>query len=154
PFVTTISAAQSSPLTPKQVRAIDSLITAYRATQRMPALSVAIGMHGTIAYARAQGLAEIEHQVAATPRTKFRAASTQKPMTATAILQLVQAGRIALDGEIHQYCPDYPAQRAPITIRQLILHQSGVRGSDNADVFTHDHYATVHDALARFSHDT
>jgi CubicO group peptidase (beta-lactamase class C family) len=99
-------------------------------------------------------MAQIENQVPATPATTFRSASTLKSMTAILILQQVSAGRIDLDGEIHQYCPQYPPQRFPVTIRQLLLHQGGIRGSDGLDVLTHDYYPSVVASLGRFGHDS
>lgn len=150
PVVTT---AQTS-LSPPQRQAIVTAIASYRAQKRLPAISVAIGMGDSLVFAEAQGLAQIENQVPATTETTFRSASTIKAMTATLVLKQVAAGRMSLDGEIHQYCPDYPAQKYPITVRQLLLHQGGVRSSDAPDVMTRDFYPTVAASLVRFGRDS
>lgn len=65
-----------------------------------------------------------------TPQTPFILASISKPLTATAILQLVEAGRVELDAPVQRYLPDFrvadPAASAQITVRHLLLHTSGL----------------------------
>src|SRR5919112_480938 len=65
-----------------------------------------------------------------TPQTPFLLASVSKPLTATAILQLVEAGRVELDAPAQRYVPDFrladPTASARITIRQLLQHTSGI----------------------------
>lgn len=149
-----VSMAQAPRLTKAERSAILADITAYQKQKGMPAISVALAIGDSIVLLHAQGLARIEDQVPATPVTRFRSASTLKALTATLILQQVAQGTINLDGEIHQYCGDYLPQKYPITVRQLLLHQGGVRSSDFADIFTRDHYPTVKSALARFANDS
>jgi D-alanyl-D-alanine carboxypeptidase len=57
--------------------------------------------------------------------TAFSVGSVSKMFTAVSILQLVQAGKIALDGVAAKYLPQYPSLR-DITIRQLLSHTSGL----------------------------
>ncbi len=150
----TLAAAQSTALTEGQREALSSAIGQYQAGHAMPAISVAIGIGGIIVFTDARGLSQVENRVPATTATTFRSASTIKAMTATLILQQVAAGRIRFDGEIHQYCRNYPAQKYPVTIRQLLLHQAGLRASDKPDVFTRDFYPSVDASLERFGHDS
>jgi D-alanyl-D-alanine carboxypeptidase len=58
--------------------------------------------------------------------SRFNIASTGKMFTAVGILQLVEKGKIDLDGTIGQYLPDYPnKQMQGVTIRQLLNHTAG-----------------------------
>lgn len=87
-----------------------------------------------IVFERSYGLADRESQIAVTNDTQFALASVGKLFTATAILQLVDSGKIALDEPIITYLPDYPnkAAASKITVRHLLSHSSGF---GNIDIF-------------------
>lgn len=79
-----------------------------------------------VIFSNAYGMANLEWDIPATPQTSYRLGSISKPITAIAVLQLVQAGRVDLDQPISTYLPDLQgAQRQP-TIRQLLSHTSGL----------------------------
>lgn len=82
---------------------------------------------GKIIFAKAWGLADRENKRPVTLDTKFRIGSDNKMFTAVAILQLVEAGKIALDGTVGHYLPDYPNKEFAdtVTIRQLLTHTGG-----------------------------
>jgi CubicO group peptidase (beta-lactamase class C family) len=83
---------------------------------------------GRIVYERAFGLANMELGAPNTTATRFEIASMTKPMTAIAIMQLVQEGKVRLDGKISDYLPYYPTEAgARITVEQLLNHTSGLR---------------------------
>jgi len=94
--------------------------------------AVLLARGGTVVFARAYGLADREHGVANTLTTRFRIGSMNKMFTATAILQLVQAGKVALDQSVGTYLPDYPNKEvaSKVTIRHLLTHTGGT-----ADIF-------------------
>jgi CubicO group peptidase (beta-lactamase class C family) len=73
------------------------------------------------------GMADREKSIPVSATTRFRMASLGKMITAVAILQLTEAGRISLDGRLAQYLPSYPnhAVASAITLRQLLNHTSG-----------------------------
>jgi len=146
--------AQSRSLTPRQTHQVDSVVTAYMARSHAPGVSVAVSVGDQIAYAQGYGLADIEHRVRVSPATKFQGASTLKTITATAVLQLVAAHRLDLDAPIQNYCREYPVKQWPITARQLLGHQGGVRPSRGADVFNRTHYATVNDVIRNLAADS
>lgn len=84
--------------------------------------------HGRIVYERAFGLANMELNVPNTTATRFEIASMTKPMTAIAIMQLVQEGTVRLDGKVSDYLPWYPSQTGrQISVVQLLEHTSGIR---------------------------
>lgn len=82
----------------------------------------------TVVYQRAVGQAERVFGAANRIDTRFNIASIGKMFTATAVLRLVEQGRIDLDAPILRYLPDYPARTIAeqITARQLLSHSSGV----------------------------
>jgi CubicO group peptidase (beta-lactamase class C family) len=83
---------------------------------------------GRPVYEGAFGLANMELGAPNTTTTRFEIASMTKSMTAIAIMQLVQEGRVRLDARISDYLPFYPTENgARISIEQLLNHTSGIR---------------------------
>jgi D-alanyl-D-alanine carboxypeptidase len=72
------------------------------------------------------GLANREWDIAAAPDTEFRIGSMTKPFTATAIMQLVEQGKINLDDPISKYYTGAPQAWSKVTIRILLTHRSGI----------------------------
>ncbi len=147
-------AAQSSGLHTETVRAIESIITAEQQQQNIPGISLAVAVHGTLRYARGFGKADLENDVPVTPETRFRTASIAKPMTAVAVMQLAEQGRLDLDAEIQKYCPAYPRKPWPVTVRHLLAHLGGVRHYQRpGEASGTEHFFTLHDALRLFAED-
>lgn len=90
-----------------------------------PGASVLIAHEGRILHEAGYSLADVEHRIPNTPRTRYRLASVSKQFTSLAVMQLVEAGRIDLDVPLSTYLPDYP-HSGQITTRQLMTHQSGI----------------------------
>jgi CubicO group peptidase (beta-lactamase class C family) len=103
-------------------------ITGLMAAAHVPAVSIAFVDHGRIAWTRAYGLADVAAGRRATPRTLFQAGSISKPVAATAVLSLVQDGRLKLDVPVNDQLkswklPDNDFTRArPVTLRNLLTH--------------------------------
>ena len=98
---------------------------------RWPGLSIAIVHDQEVAWARGFGWADLERRVPATPATRYRVASITKTFTATAIMQLRDAGKLRLDDEVRSHLPWFAppsrhADAAPITIRHLLTHTAGL----------------------------
>jgi CubicO group peptidase (beta-lactamase class C family) len=91
--------------------------------------------------------------VPAKPEQVYRIASISKPITAVAIMQLVEAGKIDLDAPIEQYVPEFPRKSHSFTVRQLLCHQSGVRHYKRDEKPHPEHYDKLIDALALFQDD-
>jgi CubicO group peptidase (beta-lactamase class C family) len=104
-------------------------------------------------WTRAWGKSDVENDVAATPRTMFRLASISKPFTAVAIMRLVEMGKLKLDVPIQKYLPQFPKKRWPITLRQLLSHQSGVRHYRGDDLQSTRHFPSVTAGLEMFAKD-
>jgi serine beta-lactamase-like protein LACTB, mitochondrial len=148
-----------SPVTVPQTRAIqsgamDRLVNSHIAEHHVPGLSVAVIDHGRVILARGYGLADVENNVPASADTVYRIASLSKPITATAAMKLVEAGRLDLDAPVQKYCSRFPLKSWPATTRELLSHQSGIRDyrNDEESINTR-HYTSVDEALAQFAND-
>jgi CubicO group peptidase (beta-lactamase class C family) len=106
--------------------ALDEVFAPY-AKPAVPGCAVGVARKGEPPVLRGYGQADLEHGVAITPDTVFEAGSVSKQFTATAILLLVQEGKLALSDDIRKYLPEMPAYAAPITIDHLLQHTSGLR---------------------------
>lgn len=106
---------------------IDDYIQKQMQWQHIPGLSLAVVKDGKIVKAKGYGLANIELKAPATPETVYQLASVTKQFTATAIMLLVQDGKIGLDDKIGQYVDKTPDSWKEITIRHLLTHTSGIK---------------------------
>jgi CubicO group peptidase (beta-lactamase class C family) len=104
----------------------DSILTKSVTSKQFAGISAAVMQNGTVLWEGGAGYSNINEQTLFNPTTKTRIASLIKPMTAIAIMQLYEKGRLELDVPIQAYLPSYPQnQKAKITIRQLLNHTSG-----------------------------
>ena len=86
-----------------------------------------VAENGKVVYKGGFGMANMEWNIPNTPDTKFRLGSITKQFTATAILQLVEQGKIKLDGKLSDYLPDYRKDVGDrVTIHHLLTHTSGI----------------------------
>lgn len=118
---------------------VDEAVTALRRDMKIPGTSVAVVRDGRVIKAKGYGLANIELNVPVTPETVFQAGSIGKQFTATAIMMLVEEGKVGLDDSITKYFPEAPLTWKPITIRHLLTHTSGlpdVWGETQEDEYT------------------
>lgn len=82
----------------------------------------------------AHGLANLSHQVPATPQTKFRIGSVTKHITSTAILKLQEEGKLSIDDHLDRFFPNFP-RASEVTIAQLMNHTSGIFSYTDAPEF-------------------
>jgi CubicO group peptidase (beta-lactamase class C family) len=89
--------------------------------------SVLVAENGKVIYKKGFGLANMEWNIPNTTETRFRLGSITKQFTATLILQLVEQGKIKLDGKLSDYLPDYRKDVGEkVTVHQLLNHTSGI----------------------------
>src|SRR5579863_839059 len=88
--------------------------------------TVLVAKNGVPVFRKACGLANREWGIPNTPDTKFRIGSNTKQFTATAILQLAEAGKLSVDDPVSKYYSDGPATWKGITIKHLLTHTSGI----------------------------
>lgn len=92
----------------------------------IPGGAVAIVRDGKLVMARGYGLADVEGKEPVHPDSLFRIASISKPVTAAAILKLVQEGHLDLDDRVFQIGEEVADPRInDITVRQLLQHSGG-----------------------------
>jgi CubicO group peptidase (beta-lactamase class C family) len=147
--------AQSRSNVPANAAAhIDAAVEAERLRQKFPGLTVAAAVQNRLVFSKAYGTADLEHAVPAKTTTAFRTASVAKPLTATGVMALVEAGKIDLDGPIRTYCPTWPDKHPVITARQVLGHLAGIRHYARSGESTgKTHYFTLADAIGLFKTD-
>ncbi|MEW6319545.1 MAG: serine hydrolase domain-containing protein [Acidobacteriota bacterium] len=119
-----------------------------------PGLSVAVAVNNRLAWAEGFGLADVEQEVPVRPDTVFRIASISKPITAVAVMQLVERGRVSLDDPVQRYVPAFPQKgEQVVTIRHLLTHTSGIRHYRGDEFNSTVSYDTVEAALSIFKDD-
>ena len=95
--------------------------------QHVVGLSLAVVKDGKLIKAKGYGFANLELKVQATPETVYNIASIGKQFTATAIMLLVEEGKMGLDDKITNHLSGLPPAWSPVTVRQLLTHTSGIK---------------------------
>ena len=95
------------------------------AQQQIPGLALLVSRGGQTILAEGYGLANVELGVPVTPATVFQSGSVGKQFTATAIMMLVEDGRLGLDDPLSRYFPQAPAWWKRVTVRELLSHTAG-----------------------------
>ena len=124
---------QAADLKPAQIAAIDLYVSTEIARQRIPGAEVGIYRDGHAILKKGYGLANVELSVAVTPDTLMQSGSTGKQFVATALMQLVEQGKVRLDDSITQYFPDAPPSWKPIKIKNLLSHTSGLSEYESSE---------------------
>jgi CubicO group peptidase (beta-lactamase class C family) len=110
----------------QNVQKIDGLVKQYYDYGQFNG-SILVAEKGKIIYEKGFGMANMEWAIPNQPDTKFRIGSVTKQFTAALILQLVEEGKIKLDGKISDYLTDYRKDTGgKVTIHQLLNHTSGI----------------------------
>lgn len=112
----------------------DEMMRAFVAERKVPGAALAVSRQGRLVYARGFGYADVEARQPVEPGARFRIASISKPLTAVAVLQLVEQGKVGLEDQILDhlhYTPHLEPGATPdprwkrITVRQLLQHTGG-----------------------------
>ncbi|MGF7040383.1 serine hydrolase domain-containing protein [Mucilaginibacter lappiensis] len=101
--------------------------------------NVLVAKKGKIIYENAIGWADYLHRDSLKLGSQFELASVTKTMTSTAILMLMERGKLTLDDNVKKFFPDFPYEG--ITIRLLLTHRSGMM---NYVYFIDDIYRSQH----------
>ena len=136
-FVALVSA--TSALAQSNVKKIDGLLKQYQEFGQLNG-AILVAENGRVVYEKGFGMANMEWGIPNGPDTKFRIGSITKQFTAALILQLVDEGKIKLDGKITDYLPDYRKDTGDkVTIHQLLNHTSGIASYTSNPEFTPKH---------------
>jgi D-alanyl-D-alanine carboxypeptidase len=125
-FVTTIpcSALAAQQLSAAERARIDSAAIAVLAATGAPSASIAVVRGGEIVYERGYGDARIEPKTPAAPSMRYAIGSVSKQFTATAVLLLVEEGKLSLDDKVARWFPDL-TRANEVTVRQLLSMTAG-----------------------------
>ena len=93
--------------------------------EHIPGVALLVSRAGKIVRAEGFGLANVELQVPVKPETVFQSGSMGKQFTATAVMMLVEEGKVGLDDPLTKYFSDAPASWKEVTVRELLSHTGG-----------------------------
>src|SRR5499427_4109147 len=115
----TFTLAQASPY------AIDQYVQGEMQKLHIPGVALLIARDGKIVCAQGYGLSNVELQVPVKPETVFQSGSLGKQFAATAVMMLVEEGKIKLDDPLTKYFKEAAASWADVTVRNLLSHTGG-----------------------------
>ena len=125
--------------------AVDLLFADYDRPDT-PGCALGVIRDGDFVYRRGYGRANLEYDLPITSRSVFRTGSVGKQFTAAAVALLAESGDLDLDDPVGRYFPEFPEWADRMTVRQLVLHTSGIRDylelaflsgkSDDSDYYT------------------
>ncbi len=104
---------------------IDTAARLFLSGAHAPGVSVAVMHAGRFLFAKGYGSANLETGTPVTPQTVFRAGSITKMFTASAIMRLVERGKVRLDDQVSKFVPEL-VKADPATVQMLLNHTSGL----------------------------
>lgn len=112
------------------VSSFSRMMTAFLARHDVPGAALAVARRGRLVFAGGFGYADAEKTELVRPAALFRIASVSKPLTAVAVLQLVERGKLTLDDAVLDRMPPFPdaitdPRWKAITVRQCLQHTGG-----------------------------
>ncbi len=126
----------------EKIKEVESFIKAQMEVDKIPGVAIGI-MKGNFTWSKGFGYSDLENKIPMKDISCFRIASISKPMTATAILQLVEKRTIKLEDEVQKYVPYFPRKNFPVTIHPLLGHLGGI-----------SHYRSYDELHIKFPKDT
>lgn len=150
--------AQERSLSEEKRAHISEAVSHFMAANSVPGIGAAVVLDGVPAWSAGYGMADLENFVPATAATLFRLGSISKPITATAVLQLAERGKLDLDAPVQKYCPAFPEKEWPITTRELLGHLGGIRhynqdGKGDIPEDSAKHFPSMEESLKIFASD-
>jgi len=124
--------ASANPEVAGAIRLFDAWMQGQMSHRALPGVAVGIVHDQQLVWAKGYGVADAAKSTPMTPATRFRMASHSKLFTATAIMQLREAGKLRLDDPVNKHLPWFsigladPKDPDPITIEELLTHSSGL----------------------------
>lgn len=116
----------------KAIQQFDEFARKQMALDKTVGLTIGF-MKDDFVWVKGYGYADLENKSPARAESAYRLASVSKPMTALAVLQLVDKGKIDLDAEVQTYVPYFPKKQWPVTVRQVLGHIGGISHYKNPE---------------------
>ena len=150
--------AQQKGIPAEKRAAIEKAVSSFMSANSVPGIAAAVVLDGEPVWSAGFGMADLEDYAPAASSTLFRLGSISKPITAVAILQLTERGKLDLDAPIQKYCPAFPKKDWPITARELLGHLGGIRhynpdGKGDVSDDSARHFASMEESLQIFAND-
>ncbi len=107
------------------IKKFECFVKEQMSFDKIPGLSAGF-IKDDFTWAKGFGYSDLENNTPAKAESAYRLASVTKTITAAAVLQLVEAGKIDLDAEVQTYVPYFPKKKWPVVPRLLLGHLGGV----------------------------
>lgn len=133
---------------------LENYIKEYQRIKEVPSVTAGILLDNKIYWNGSYGYADIENLVPSSTKSVYRIASISKPITAVAIMQLVERGKINLDEDITKYVTYYPKKRWKVTVRNLLNHTAGIRNYLPGEFDSKAQFSTIREAVAVIAKDS
>jgi CubicO group peptidase (beta-lactamase class C family) len=117
-------AGSSRPKRPRKTAA-DCEVRIGAEKKRIPGLALLVSGNGQPIRTEGYGLSNVELQTPVKPETIFQSGSVGKQFTATAVMMLVEAGKVGLEDPLTKYFLQAPAWWKDVTVRELLSHTAG-----------------------------
>jgi CubicO group peptidase (beta-lactamase class C family) len=104
---------------------VSAVVRAEMQSQHIPGLTLLVSKNGKPIRTEGYGVSNLELSVRAKPETIFQSGSVGKQFTATAVMMLVEAGKVGLEDPLTKYFPEAPASWKQVTVRELLSHTAG-----------------------------
>jgi CubicO group peptidase (beta-lactamase class C family) len=104
---------------------VSAFIRTEMQKQHIPGLTLLVSKNGKPIRTEGYGVSNLELNVPAKPETIFQSGSVGKQFTATAVMMLVEAGKVGLEDPLTQYFPEAPSSWKQVTVRELLSHTAG-----------------------------
>jgi len=104
---------------------VDDYAQGVMKERKIPGIALLVVQDNKVVLSKGYGFSNVELQVPVKPETVFQSGSMGKQFTATAVLMLVEEGKIGLEDPLTKYFPEAPAAWKNVTVRQLLSHTGG-----------------------------
>jgi CubicO group peptidase (beta-lactamase class C family)/uncharacterized protein (DUF302 family) len=119
-------AQRGNPVVQFEGQTIDEMVGAFMKEHRIPGMTLAIVQAPYIPRVVGYGVSDVEKGLLASPKTLWPVGQMTQAYTAVAIMQLVEADKLALDDPVGKHLANLPPAWRDVTVRQLLAHASGL----------------------------
>ncbi len=137
----------SSAFPQKLISSLDNYLKEYYKNKNIPSISAGVSSNDVIIWTGAEGYIDLENHIPANQNSVYRVASISKSITAVAIMQLVEKGKINLDEDVRKYIPYFPRKKWKFTTRQILSHTSGIRNYNPGEFDSKEFFPSIKKAV-------